>query len=276
MPPGQSKVAHKIDSLMEQASEALVQRRYFECEKIAADALRRALGVMDFDRVARITLPLQEARRQIRDLAVDSGNLVNVTGEVPTGAALKPGMYLVSPPRVGVDGRILREEATRREIPVVIIVREPTTQAGLWPIVAVGPVTVRTRIAPPAGTARAASTSTATTMTESARPAKTSGKIKVPKGKATTAPNPNNGQSAHAVNAEWMLLACEALGDEAIASLGTGLTPVARVLALAERLEAVPDHEKLHQRLEEAAREAARIPVKKVHARAAAPISEDE
>jgi len=257
---GQSKLAQKIDSLMEQASEALVQRRYFECERLAIDAMRRALGALDFDRVARIVLPLQEARRQIRDMAVDTGRVVCVNGELPMGLGLEPGMYLLSPPRVGVDGRLLREEATRREVPVVVLVREPPTRQGLWPIVAVGPVTVRTRIEPPemakvpAAKARAAKGGKAAAA--GAKPAG-KGKASVPPPIAEAAlpetPPP----------VEWLLQACEALGDEAIESLSPGLSLVARVLALAERLEAVPDHEKLHQRLEEAAREAARIPPKK-------------
>lgn len=247
MPPAQSKVAQKIDTMMEQASEALVRRQYFECERLAADAMRRAIVAADYDRIARIALPLQESRRQIRDMAVDTGNLVMVTGEMPTGAALKPGMYLLSPPRVGIDGRMLREEAMRREIPVVVIVREPQTQAGLWPVVGVGPVTVRARIAPPA----AKSPRRVTPRKSAAK----GGKGKKPA--AAAEPGPAR------VTAEWMLAAGEALGDAAIAGLPSGQSPQALVLALAERLEAVPDHEKLHQRLEEAARDAARGTVKR-------------
>ena len=134
---------------MKEASAALVERRYFDCERLAADALRRAIAAAEFDRTARIIMPLQEARRQIRDLAVDSARLVVVDGVVPSGPELVPGMYLISPPRVGADGRLIREEALRREIPVVVVAREPMTLQGLWPVVAIGPVTIRTRISPP-------------------------------------------------------------------------------------------------------------------------------
>lgn len=253
VPPGQSKVAHKIDAMMEQASESLVQRRYFECEKLASEALRRAIAIMDYGRIARIVLPLQESRRQIRDLAVDTGNIVRVDGDAPTGSAIKPGMYVLSPPRVGVDGRALREAAMQQHVPIVVLVREPATRAGLWPIVAVGPVTVRARIEPPAS-------GKATT-------AKTTAKGKKPRGSAaeSKAKGSATGKSGKepALSAEWILQAGEALGDAAIADLPPELVPQARVMALAERLEAVPDHEKLHQRLEEAAREAARLPVKR-------------
>lgn len=250
MPPAQSKVAQRIDALMEKASEALVRRAYFECERLAADALRRAVAAGDFDRIARIALPLQESRRQIRDLAVDTGKVFSVSGELPMGDALAPGMYLLSPPRVGIDGRMLREEAMRREIPVVVVVREPETRAGLWPVVGVGPVTVRARISPPAAKAPR-------------RSAKATSAEKGGKGKKAAAAKLTAENGRAKVTAEWMLLAGEALGDAAIADLPPGLSPQGRVLALAERLEAVPDHEKLHQRLEESAREAAKIPAKR-------------
>jgi hypothetical protein len=163
-------------------------------------------------------------------------------------------MYLLSPPRVGVDGRLMRETALRQEVPIVIIVREPTTKAGLWPIVAVGPVTVRARLAPPLP--HPVPTRSDTGSKNSRTPAK-GPKAKTPK-------EPPGKTGAHPVpTPEWMLLACEALGDAAIANVSPTLSPVSRVMALAERLEAVPDHEKLHQRLEEAAREAARLPVKR-------------
>jgi len=56
---------------------------------------------------------------------------------------------MLEPPHVGADARRLRLTALRREVPVLILCREPTTQLGLVPIVAIGLITVRTRIAPP-------------------------------------------------------------------------------------------------------------------------------
>ncbi len=247
---------------MDQASAALVERRYFACEALASDALRKAITAMDFDRVARIVLPLQEARRQIRDLAADTGEICVVDGELPSGDALKAGMYMIAPPRVGVDGRMLREAANRREVPVIVLVREPLTRAGLWPVVAVGPVTVRVRLKPPADAAKLVAGGTGTRKSGAKKGAK--------EGYGETT----------GLTREWVLAACEALGDAAIESIPDGLTAAGRVLALAERLEAVPDHEKLHQRLEEAAREAARTPVKRgqitAKAAAAAALLEEE
>src|SRR4051812_45178590 len=62
-----------IDELMERASSALVTTNYFEAEKLALKALERACAAIDFERMARICMPLQEARRQKRHEAVDAG-----------------------------------------------------------------------------------------------------------------------------------------------------------------------------------------------------------
>lgn len=242
----QAEKADKIDAMMEKASKALVRRQYFVAEKLAASALRRAHHEADYDRMARIILPLQEARRQKRDLATDTGRVFVVDGEIPTGKALVAGCYLVAPPRVGVDGRTLREIADEKKVPVVVIVREPESREGLWPIVAVGPVTVRAKVKPP-----------------KARPVK-SPKKPAKGSKAQEPPPVTPAAPALATpTPEWFTTACETLGDEAILQVPATLHAAARVAALMDRLEAHPNHEKLHQRLEEACKEAIHEPPRK-------------
>lgn len=239
---------------MEQASQHLVHRRYFEAEQLCIEALRRSHAIRDYDRLARLVLPLQEARRQKRDLALDAGDVFLVNGEMPDESRLRPGCYLVAPPRVGVDGRLLREAADRRHVPIVVTVREPTTREGLWPIVAVGPTTIRTKVPPPPP-----------------QPLPTVGKggkvkaragTKTRKAAAPVDPQPAAPASANVAlpPPRWFAEANEALGDAAIANLNPSAHPTSRVDSLIELLEAHPDHEKLHQRLEEAARAAARDP----------------
>lgn len=145
----------KIDKLMNEASGALAETRYFECDDRAREAFELAAQAQDYDRLGRLLLPLQEARRQIRMQAVDSGNLV-VVNEYPAlerlmspDATPESGCYLLEPPLVGADGRNLRDRLRESRIPALVIVHEPQTSLGLWPIVMVGPVTVRTRIEPP-------------------------------------------------------------------------------------------------------------------------------
>ncbi|MBL0927789.1 MAG: hypothetical protein IBJ11_09070 [Phycisphaerales bacterium] len=145
------KSSGKVDGLMDQASAALVETRYFEAEALANEALHLAFQSRDFERMARICLPLQEARRQIRMLAVDSGKLVRRHAPGAGEEKLKTGLYLVEPPLVGADGRDLRDHGRAQKVPVVVVVREPKTRLGLWPVVMIGPVTVRARIPAPEG-----------------------------------------------------------------------------------------------------------------------------
>jgi len=135
---------------MERASAALARSKYFECERLAAEALELAHAGHDYDRMSRILLPLQEARRNRRLAALDLGRVTVVEQMPAEGEPIKPGCYLIQPPLVGADGRELRERALATDVPVVVVVREPKTRAGLWPVVMIGPVTVRARVKPPA------------------------------------------------------------------------------------------------------------------------------
>lgn len=251
MPTTSTQQAAKIDALMEQASTALVKRKYFECEHLASSALRKAHAIGDYERMSRILLPLQEARRQKRDLALDTGRTRIIDNELPTGKGLTAGCYLVMPPRVGVDGRALREHADQQEVPVVVLVREPTTRDGLWPIVSVGPVTVRTKVRPFEARAEGSSVKK-----------KTVKKAAASKGIGTKPTDRSEPRSA-APDPEWFVETCEQLGDAAIASVAEALPGANRVDMLFERLEALPDHEKLHQKLADACRDALREPARK-------------
>jgi hypothetical protein len=223
------KDAERIDTLMEKASRDLAARRYFDAERLCAEALARAHVAGDYERMSRIVMPLEEARRQKRDLAFDAGTVTLVTGVIPSGRALRAGCYLLAPPRVGVDGRALREIADRKKVPTIIIVREPTTRDGLWPIVAIGPVTFRARVRPPEA---------------------------------------EGGGGPDALpTREWMIDANEALGDAAIEQVPAGVDPYTRSDLLYDRVQALPDHEKLHQLLADACREAARSPRPAAHRR---------
>lgn len=226
----------KIDAIMERASVALVERRYFACESLCLDAMELARRDRDYERMARICLPLQESRRLKRDLAADSRQIFVIDDQLPKATKLQAGCYLVRPPRVGLDGRMLREMADRRETPIIVVTREPTTRDGLWPVVAIGPITLRTKVAPP-----------------------------VPGAGKKRGTKKNGVQSRHADDSpecaippvEWFLAACEALGDAAIAGVDAARSPAARVEHLLMRLGSLPDHEKLHQALAAACAEAA-------------------
>ncbi len=229
----------EVDGVMERASRALVERKYFEAERLCLEAMEKAHAESDYERMARVVLPLQEARRQKRDLAVDAGRVFVIDSEVPAPDTLEAGCYLVKPPRVGLDGRLLREMADRREVPAIVLVREPRTRAGMWPLVALGPVTVRTPVMPPVAAAK---------------------KAPANKGKKPAKPAAPVDADAVLPPVTWFLDAAERLGDSALASIDPNRSVIGRVEDVLMRLAAHPDHEKLHQALEAACREAARLP----------------
>ena len=205
----------KIDDLMEKASAALMRTAYFEAERMALKALQMSRQIEDWDRMSRIALPLQEARRQRVQLAIDAaeaGPGVTVLDQsVTENMSIEAGCYLVQPPLVGADARRFRLAALQREVPVAVICREPLTQLKLQPIVAIGAgSTVRTKVKPP--------------------------------------------KSVEAPSLAWFLDVMEAIGDWAMEMIDTGQELTKQIDTLLERLDVVPDHEKLHQKLAELCR----------------------
>ncbi|MGD9690462.1 MAG: hypothetical protein AB7K52_12050 [Phycisphaerales bacterium] len=229
----------RIDAIMNKASRALVERRYFDAERLSVEALEAAHALRDYERMARICLPLQEARRQKRDLAADAGDVFVIEGELPKPGKIRAGCYLVRPPRVGLDGRMLREMCDAREAPAIVLVREPTTRSGTWPVVALGPVTIRAYVPPPAARA------------ERRRGSKRSAGVSAVGAAGTAEPVPD---------VAWFLAASEALGDAALASLDPGRAALSRIDDILARLQTHPNHEKLHQALIAACETAARLP----------------
>lgn len=217
---------NQIDAVMDRASEALVQTNYFEAEQLCLRALERAHRARDYERIARIVLPLQEARRQKRLLAADCGltRIVDSTKSLrdPPG----PGCVLVQPPLVAIDARSLRDRADAKKVPILIITREPMTLTGHWPVVAatVG-LSIRTRIGPPFPLTRLETGWTRDNLTEAP-------------------PIP------------WFLAAADAISREGLKKLDPEDAAAWRVEDLIVLLEAHPDDELLHQALGDACRQA--------------------
>lgn len=227
MHPGLS--TPQIDELMERASRHLASAEYFDAERLSLRSLRAARTNRDFERMARIVLPLQEARRQKREAAFDAGAVALIRSGTDVPKRLRAGCYLVQPPMIGRDGRSLRETLDRRQIPASVLTREPLTRKGLWPIVGVGPMVIRAQVAPPWPVERVEGS--------------------ISKDADTRLPP-----------AEWFASASEALGDAALGALAGGDHPHYRVDDLLDFLDAHPEHEKLHQALEQACRAAVGTP----------------
>lgn len=205
----------RIEKTLASAEQALQAGKWFEAESLAVEALDAAIAAGAHGLAADACLPLQEARRQRRLAAIDIAN-----GQVQLQTQISqelesadPGVHLVVPHGVGADARRLRVCAFQTGVPALVVCREPETMDGRVPIVAIGPVTVRAKVDPPA--------------------------------------DPDSPDLA------WVLAAQEALGDAAIDRLDPAMSGPARIEALREALESVPDHERLHQALAAALREAA-------------------
>ena len=221
--------ASEIDAMMDRVCGLMAAAEYFDAERLALRSLRAARRNLDFERMARIVLPLQEARRQKRGAALDAGvvALVRTADAIPR--PLVPGCYLLQPPMIGRDGRTLRETLDRKRLPAAVLTREPLTRTGRWPIVGVGPMVVRTQVAPPWPIERVEKSI-------------------------------SKDDDRRLPPVEWFAAASEALGDAALAAMVEGDHPHYRVDDLLDFLDAHPEHEKLHQALEGACRAAIGTP----------------
>ncbi len=143
--------AARIDELLQKAQAALKATKWFECERLGQRALELAHNAGDFGRMRKSVLPLQESRRQRMQLATAlRGTKVKVLTEpLEEDHKLPQGMFMLQPPLVGADARRVRLRALQREVPTLVLCREPPTQLGLCPIVAIGLLTVRARIDAP-------------------------------------------------------------------------------------------------------------------------------
>ena len=232
-----ARTASSIDRLMDEASASLAKAEYFaaqsKCERAAAMA-RRA---NDFERLGRICMPWQEARRQIRQIAeAGGGRAVGARVDEYPGGAIAPGCYLLCPPAIAIDAHELRDHARRKKTPVYVMTREPITRNGLWPVAAIraggGIMSRAIRVLRPG-----------------------------PIGMVHMQNGTPHDSSMTPPPIEWFLEAGEALGNAAIAAVKASEPAAWRVDDLLEAIEAIPEHEKLFQALQAASFAAAKEPL---------------
>jgi len=143
------ETTNTIDEIMDRASSDLGRGAYLACAGACRGALTLARGAGDFERMARICMPMLESVRMIRDRALDAGAARVITKKEHLPEPPEAGCYLFAPWLVGMDARLYREHAAAHGIGVVAMAREPTTSRGLWPVVGVGERVVRIRVEPP-------------------------------------------------------------------------------------------------------------------------------
>ncbi len=135
---------------MQRAACELDSGAWFKAERLADEALQVARTRGDWAGMIELIDIIQAARLGRRDPSLVKGP-VNVIDEAyEEGRVLEAGRWLVQPPLVGADARRLRVSTLEADVPVLVLCREPTTQAGLVPLVAIAPgSTIRTKVKPP-------------------------------------------------------------------------------------------------------------------------------
>lgn len=216
--------------LMEQASDALAKMDYLECEVLCLRALARARQEESWPEYGRILMPLQECRRQRRMIAAEgvirlgTGSL---TFDAPGWLArMEAGCIVVTHPHRAAQAAELLGAARQRRMYIEVMYADNEATAKVWRLRPVTAGDVVCEVAAPAA-AWIDQWVDATEPAEEPPP-----------------PLPRSSVSP----ADWFLDAAERLGD-AVLGTATATDPRQRVAELEARLDAVPDHEILHQRL---------------------------
>src|SRR5262245_1039502 len=145
----------KTEEPINKAAASNSRATHFDAERAAEKALAVARQDEDFARMARVVDQLLAARRQRVNSAMQTGKLMILDTPFTDTTKIERGCYLVQPPQVGSEARRLRLEAFSREIPVVVLCREPLTRTSQVPVVAISPgSTLRTKVPPPSSAAK--------------------------------------------------------------------------------------------------------------------------
>lgn len=224
-----SNARSKIDQAMSRVSQDLGEGRYLAAAAGARRALALARRAGDFERMARICMPLIESHRMIRQHALDLGPATIVATGTDAPEPPCDGCYLFAPMLVGADARAYRAHAADLGAGAFVLTREPETSKGLWPVVGVGERVVRIRTAPP---------------------------------KDPSVIDPEWFAKAHEDLGDQAVL-------DAKDDFEPGDPSAWYVDDLLDRIDAVPEHEKFHMELERACRDAMAQPVPTIKRRRA-------
>ena len=247
-------MSEALDAVMERASRALVEMDYLESEAGCLEGLRLARAERDWVAYTRVLMPLQECRRQRRMIAAEAGVQLGTAGGLSDEESLGHGCIAVTRPLSAEDARRLAERAgaARQHVEVLwcdnAAVSAEDGGPAAWRVVTYDgsgleaevpaprhlPLNVRLQMVGPVGFRHETSDG---------------GSSKAGVGPADPAlPQAVTGAG------HWFVAASEALGDAALATVTAELGSLERVEQLERMVAAVGDHEKLHQRLNEAVR----------------------
>ncbi len=227
---GKADNTDPVQQIIDSAREAGASGDWIGARAGAWSALGEGRQRRDFAAMVCAARVYREASARVVELAESAceGAMILARGsDAPD--PLVAGCYLLEPPMIGADATRLRDSAFAGGLAVRVLAREPMTRDGLWPVVAVGDVIVRARVAPPVALERVDG---AITKDDYPGPAAL----------------------------EWFGAALETLGRTALARLDEGEPAQHRVDDLLEFLSALPEHAGIIDALEAACAEAQERP----------------
>ncbi len=239
-----TSTATELDSIMERASEALAGMQYLACEEHCLRALALARHHGDWAYYARILLPLQETRRQRRMIAAEGVTRLGTAGlQGPLESWLGrmgAGCIVVTGPHETQEAIALHRAARKRGQCIEVLFADNPATASRWTLLAsAGEQSIKLTVAAPQS-AWIDQWLAPTDAVPVRLPAQSDSSDAIELGSETPV--------------DWFLDACEALGEVALATVKAPLGERERIEQLERCLEAVPDHEIIHQALGEAAR----------------------
>ena len=214
-----------LDQVMEDASRKLVEMDYLASEARCLEGLRIARENENWTGYGRVLLPLQECRRQRRmiaaDAAVQLGTPDGMTGSL---LALSAGCIAVTHPLSAEDAGRLAKEAAKHRRHIEVLWCACDVDDEVWTIRTFDGSQIECKMPGPAEDFRGE-------LLEAA-------------------------SAGHRLQTagHWFIAASEALGDAALSAVEAPEGSLDRLEQLELMVQAVGDHEILHQQLGDAAR----------------------
>ncbi|MCC6579848.1 MAG: hypothetical protein IT440_05355 [Phycisphaeraceae bacterium] len=211
-----------LDTIMDQASVALAEMDYLTCEARCLAAMEQAKAAGNWRDYARIVLPLQEARRQRRMIAAEGVIRLGSSAMTEPWPEMPAGCVVLTAPYGAADAAAMQGAARRERRHVEVLWIDNDSRAEMWMVRSfAGMAAEVSRPAPPRAWRERW----------------------LEPGTILQTPGP----------VDWVMDAMESLGEAAMAQVRMNAPTVQRIEELEACLAAVSDHERIHQRLWEAA-----------------------
>ncbi len=211
---------------METASQALAELDYARCESLCVDALGQARQAADWVMYQRVLMPLQEARRQRRQAALDGPILLGTPKDEQDVAAqvadIEQGCVVLTWPCTATDAKAIGDAVRDGNRPIELLFADNASDSATWRVTSFAGPQISVDLPAPKSD----------WVGQWVDPA------------AIAPPTP----------AHWFMQASEALGNVALAAIDAKTGSLAYLQALEHALSCVDDHEILHQRLASAAK----------------------